>query len=80
MNDDIVEKYNKKIVKMKVGQWVVFNSKLIHRSGINSSGKVRYSLVGMYHDAKNPDFNSYTINLESKTESPREFFNKIMGK
>lgn len=47
---EIVAKYEARPVPMKLGQVMFFDSRLIHRSGLNTSARTRYSMVGMYHD------------------------------
>ena len=52
-----VKKYERKFMELKIGQLLIFNSKLIHRSGQNISKQARYSLVGINH---NPDSEFFT--------------------
>ena len=42
--------YNPISIEMKLGQLLIFNSTLIHRSGNNQSNQTRYSLVGINHN------------------------------
>ena len=56
INESEVKKYKKQIMELKLGQLLIFSSKLIHRSGNNTSKKVRYSLVGINHNLDNELF------------------------
>ncbi len=51
-----IEKYHPLRTEMKLGDFMIFNSRLIHRSGVNLSKEIRFSLVGMYH---NTDLESF---------------------
>ncbi len=74
-----IEKYNILCTEMKLGDFMIFDSKLIHRSGINSSSKTRFSLVGMYH---NTDLQAF---IPPKTEfvlpkiSNLDYYNESKG-
>ena len=56
VDESEVEKYQRDIMELKVGQLLIFSSKLIHRSGDNVSNQVRYSLVGINHNLDNEYF------------------------
>jgi len=79
VDDDLVQKYEKKQITMKLGQFMIFNSKLIHRSGKNRSNNVRYSLVGMYHTTDNENFMPPLLNFEFKNISPKQYFDEIFS-
>lgn len=75
--DDIIEKYKIETVKMKTGQIMIFHPELIHRSGINLTDKVRYSLVGMYHDTVDDDFEAPSINFKFKNVTPEKYAREL---
>jgi ectoine hydroxylase-related dioxygenase (phytanoyl-CoA dioxygenase family) len=77
VDENVASSYKHKIIEMKVGSLMVFDYRLFHRSGGNISNRVRYSLVGMFHDATNPDFYSANINFGYKNKTPREYFDEI---
>jgi len=79
VDEDIADSFKQKIIEMKVGSLLVFDYRLFHRSGDNLSNRVRYSLVGMFHDATNPDFYSANINFGYKNKTPREYFDEIFS-
>ncbi|WP_042683748.1 phytanoyl-CoA dioxygenase family protein [Candidatus Nitrosotenuis chungbukensis] len=56
VDESEVEKFQKTTMELKLGQLLIFNSRLIHRSGNNLSKEVRYSLVGINHDLDNEYF------------------------
>tara|TARA_B110000495_G_C22989226_1_gene582330 strand:+ start:633 stop:1499 length:867 start_codon:yes stop_codon:yes gene_type:complete len=77
ISDDIIQKYKIETVKMKKGQIMIFHPKLIHKSGINSTNKVRYSLVGMYHDTVDDNFEAPSINFKFRNADPVEYVRKL---
>jgi ectoine hydroxylase-related dioxygenase (phytanoyl-CoA dioxygenase family) len=50
----------KKILKcdLKLGDALLMNMDMVHRSGKNNSNKFRISLIGRYHNMSSSDFNS----------------------
>lgn len=77
INEEIIQKYEKKQVEMRLGQFMIFSSRLIHRSGKNRSNNVRYSLVGMYHTIDTENFVPPLLNFEFKNISPEQYFHEI---
>lgn len=76
IEDKIIEQYQKKQVDMTLGQFMIFSSRMIHRSGHNGSNNVRYSLVGMYHATDTEFFVPPKLNFEFKNISPAEFYHE----
>jgi len=72
INDNIIQKYETKIVRMKKGQLMIFHPELIHRSGTNLTNTVRYSLVGMYHDATDENFEAPLLKIKFKNFDPEK--------
>jgi phytanoyl-CoA hydroxylase len=79
VDEQVTQRYEKKKILMPVGDLMIFDFKLFHRSGDNSSDRVRYSLVGMYHDATNPEFYSANVSLGFKKTTPQEYFKEVIG-
>lgn len=75
VDDEIVAKYARGSVDMKVGELMFFSGFLCHRSGNNSSSQVRYSLVGMYHDVAHIPFMAPQLDIRYRGSSPRDYFN-----
>jgi phytanoyl-CoA hydroxylase len=76
VDDMVSQKYEQRRIDMTVGQMMIFDYRLFHQSGNNTSREVRYSLVGMYHDATKPSFYSANINFGYKKKTPKEYFNE----
>lgn len=76
VNPEVVEPYlkNKMSATLEVGQILVFSPLLFHKSGKNISNEVRYSLVGMYHDATTSDFVSPRVGLDYRGMTHDEYF------
>jgi hypothetical protein len=75
-----IEKYETKIVELKVGQLLIFNSKLIHKSGKNTSKQVRYSLVGINHNLDNGYFEPPKLVVSQKEEKMKEYYSTVFDK
>lgn len=74
INDDIIKKYNHKIVEMKTGQLLIFSRFLIHKSGDHAANEVRYSLIGMYHNTDNPKFYAPIPRCDYRNKSSLTYF------
>lgn len=77
VDEEIVAKYEKKVVEMKVGEILFFSGFLAHRSGNNVSTQVRYSLVGMYHDVNNASFFAPKIGFSYRKSSPKNYYDEV---
>lgn len=77
VNDEIVKKYQPKRLEMKLGQFLIFSSKLIHRSGFNTSKQVRYSLVGIYHNLDNEAFVPPKLVDENRKSSNLSYYDEM---
>ena len=79
VDDNIVNKYEQRVVEMEVGEILFFSGFLSHRSGNNISQQVRYSLVGMYHDVKHKPFFTPKLEFTFRKSSPKEYFNEVFN-
>lgn len=79
ISDNTIQKYTQKSVEMKVGQFMIFSSRLIHRSGSNTSKNIRYSLIGMYHNIDNENFIPPELSFKFRGKSPTEYYNEIFN-
>jgi phytanoyl-CoA hydroxylase len=77
VDEDIVAKYKPMDVEMRLGELLIFSGYLAHRSGTNSSDRVRYSLVGMYHDVGHRPFKPPKLTFNFRGRSPRDWFDAI---
>jgi hypothetical protein len=69
-----LEEFATRRLEMDVGDLLIFTGQTVHRSGSNTSPKVRYSLVGMYHDIDYPGFVAPKPGVEMRGMSQRAFF------
>lgn len=72
-----VDKYSQMNVEMKLGSVLIFDQGLIHRSGENNSGQVRYSLVGVYHDTDFKDFHPVGRQVIWRNKTPDDYFGEL---
>lgn len=70
---EVVARYARRVIEMQLGQLLLFSGRLFHRSGVNTSGEHRYSLVGMYHDVNADGFRPPHLRFEYQDE-PRAYF------
>jgi len=73
VDDAIVGKYTGIPLELQPGQAVLLHADLVHRSGSNTSGRVRYSLVGKYHDAADPAFCPPVPQLKYAGLTPKQY-------
>jgi len=67
-----VDQYEQRTIEMQVGDLLLFDGRLFHRSGKNTSPRTRYSMVGMYHDTAHAGFRGPKPLLEYRGLTPRE--------
>lgn len=81
VDEAVVRKYPDQLsLEMKLGDLLIFQSRLFHRSGVNSSKQVRYSLVGMYHNINHPTFHAPGIQYSHKGKSPKSYYDEFFRK
>jgi ectoine hydroxylase-related dioxygenase (phytanoyl-CoA dioxygenase family) len=80
VDDDDVAKYQRLTVEIERGTVLFFSGKLIHRSGRNTSGTTRFSLVGSYHDISLPDFRPPKFRAEFKGQSQQSYYEEVFGR
>lgn len=68
---DVVARYEAVAVPMRLGQMLIFDGRLFHRSGHNASTQTRYSMVGQYHGA---GFRPPRPTFDWRGQTPREYF------
>ena len=72
VDQDVVDQYEQRAIEMQVGDLLLFDGRLFHRSGQNTSTRTRYSLVGMYHDTEHPGFRGPKPGFDYRGLTPRE--------
>ena len=75
-----VLKYEKQVMEIKLGQLLIFSSRLIHRSGNNVSKKVRYSLVGINHNLDNKFFSPPKFVEADRQEKFEKYYDSAIKK
>lgn len=79
VDDAVINKYPQLGVEMQVGELILFSGKLAHKSGKNRSDKVRYSLVGMYHNVSLKTFMTPKCSFVFRNKTPQQFYHEIFG-
>ncbi len=64
VSDAAVARYTPISVPMRLGQCMFFDSRLFHRSGVNTSTRIRWSGVVMFHDVEHPNFKPAAVRYE----------------
>ncbi len=74
----VVNKYPLKEIEMKVGDLMVFDGHLFHRSGFNSTpNDVRFSMVGMWNLVNNKNFRAPKPEFVFRGISPKKYFDNF---
>ncbi len=69
-----VKKYESVSLEVRLGQALIFDSKLIHKSGNNSSNHVRCTLIGLHHDVTDPNFQPLSVRYGYIGKTPEQYF------
>jgi phytanoyl-CoA hydroxylase len=76
----ITDKYETTVLEMNLGDLLIFDSHLIHKSGHNSTkDETRFSLVGTWNDVACKDFRAPLPIFKNRSISYEEYFKKIQG-
>jgi hypothetical protein len=78
VDDDEVAKYRPVSVPLKLGQALLFDSRVIHRSGRNVSQETRYTMVGWYGDVSEPGFQVPIPRFDYRGISPIDHYKQQM--
>lgn len=74
--DSEVAKFSQVDLALELGSVLILDPGLIHKSGSNTSGKIRYSLVGIYHDTDFKDFHPVGKQVVWGKKTPDEFYDE----
>ena len=77
IDQDVVEKYEKMTMELNLGDLMIFNPKLFHRSGSNISNHVRYTNIGMFHDVEYSTFRPPQPSFVYKESSPEAYYSEV---
>jgi hypothetical protein len=80
VDTEISDKYETIVLEMNLGDLLIFDSHLIHKSGHNSTkDEIRFSLVGTWNDVSCHDFRAPLPSFQNRSISYEEYFKKIQG-
>jgi ectoine hydroxylase-related dioxygenase (phytanoyl-CoA dioxygenase family) len=74
----LVKSYEQMSIELKLGEIVLFSPYLIHRSGINSSDEVRFTLIGAFHDIDNAAFQAPGMSYKYRRTS-WDYYHSVFG-
>lgn len=79
VDPDSITSYKQESLEVKLGQALLFDSCLIHRSGKNTSDQVRCTLIGLHHDISTPDFHPISVSYGYEKQTPESYFYELFG-
>lgn len=79
INEDTISRYEPLEINIEPGDLLLFDGKLAHKSGNNTSKHIRYSLVGMYIDSTSSAIRTPSISHNYRGINPKEYFNQLFG-
>lgn len=79
INQEIVDHYSPESVEVNLGDILIFDSYLIHKSGVNASSIVRCSMLGAYHDASSSEFSPISFEYKYHGKTPEGYFYEVFG-
>jgi hypothetical protein len=74
-----INKYQPISLEVKLGQVLLFDGNMFHRSGVNTSQHVRCTLIGLHHDVLEPSFEPIVTSYSYKKETPEEYFYQLFS-
>ncbi len=77
VKDEVVQQFEPIQLEMKLGQLLIFDPRLFHKSGVNTTKQIRYSLVGMYHKTDHPTFYSPELVFNYRKKTPKQYFDQV---
>ena len=80
VDESEIKEYEIHTMELSLGSILIFDSKLIHRSGNNISNKIRYSLVGINHNLDNEFFTPPKFVEVDQKEKFEEFYETTFKK
>jgi ectoine hydroxylase-related dioxygenase (phytanoyl-CoA dioxygenase family) len=78
VSNNLLDKYEDKVVELKLGQGVFFDKDLVHRGGDNTTNRSRFSMVGFYHTMDNDNFTPYTFSHPKSKITADEYFDRMV--
>lgn len=76
---DEIKQYKPTTIALKKGQMLIFDGRIIHRSGTNNTNLVRCSMIGMCHNSANEYFEPMTAQYKYFGQTPEAYFYEVYG-
>ncbi|MDA1357660.1 MAG: phytanoyl-CoA dioxygenase family protein [Proteobacteria bacterium] len=73
----IADRFDQIPMTLRLGQAVFFSGTLLHGSRPNLSAKVRYAMVGLFHDVEDPHFLPPKWKFSFRGCTPRDWFDSL---
>ncbi|MDJ0951661.1 MAG: phytanoyl-CoA dioxygenase family protein [Alphaproteobacteria bacterium] len=73
----VVDQFEQKSIELHRGQALFFSGRVLHRSGVNRSNKIRYSMVGIYHNIGDENFYPPKPSYAYRGPTPRDWFERL---
>lgn len=77
-SSDFVQKFEDKVIEIKLGQGLFFDKHMVHRGGLNVTNRTRFGIVTLYHSMSNPKFTPYYLSHQKSHISPDDFFDEVV--
>lgn len=77
MDPESIQEAEEKSIEVKLGQALIFDYRLAHRSGENTSDHVRCTMLGLMHNVSNPDFLPVSTHYAYHGLTPEAYFAEI---
>ncbi|MFT7617282.1 MAG: hypothetical protein ACI97A_000917 [Planctomycetota bacterium] len=78
VKDEVIKRYEIKTILLEPGQLVMFSNKTAHRSGINTSGSTRFSLVSSFHRIDSEDFQAPRFQGQYLGIDPQDYYGSLL--
>lgn len=76
-SQDVADQFEQVPMTLRVGQAAFFPGTMLHGSRPNLSSRVRYAMVGLFHDVEDPNFLPLRWMFSYRGETPREWFETL---
>lgn len=78
VKDEVIERYEVKPILIEPGQLVMFSNQMAHRSGANTSGTTRFSLVSSFHRMDSEDFQAPRFQGQYIGIDPQDYYGSLL--
>lgn len=78
INPAAISRYKPISVEVKLGQALIFDGRMLHASGKNTSSHVRCTLIGVHRTPSDPYFEPLSVSYEyAKRKTPEAYFYEV---